>query len=708
LGTARFFVFAALGCAAVRPLAAQQEAERVVRDVAFVGNHAIDDYTLRTVIATSQSSFFARVWWVRWLGLGEKRYFDELEFRRDVVRLILFYRQSGYMQVVVDTTVRRTPHDAFVTFRIYEGEPVRVRSLEVEGVQGIADADGLKRALPLHVGDPFNRLLFQASADTVAAWLHNRGFPYALVLRNFDVEASEFAADIRYEAVPGRHMRVGDIAVEGLRRVDTGTVLHTLSIRPGEQLSEDRLYRSQRDLYGTGVFRSASVTLLDSVPPPDDDSLARIRVHVAEGPRHRIRAGAGYGTLDCFRVQGGWSAFGFLGDARVLDLSARVSKIGVGWPLAAGFENNVCGPLSPPDSTQSDTLNYNLALTLLQPAFLSPNHSASIGVYAERRSEFKTFTRTQIGGNVGVTFNARRKVPVGVAYGYSVGRTDATDATFCSVFNVCVDSTLRTLRNPHPFASLTVTAALRTEDFSLDPTRGGHVGITLLHSSRLLGSDRLYEFNRGEFEVARYMPFGRGGVFAWRLHVGALFPARITVSGQSALFVPPEQRFYAGGPNSVRGYSANGLGPLVYVVNESALDSITVVDGDTLYKFARQVATGGNSLFLANAELRVRSPIWPDRLRLALFADVGQVYKDQNKIFTLQSLRVTPGAGVRVTTPLGPLRVDVAYNGYDYESGVLKVQTDSTLTDYRMNYRRRRPTTFFRRLTLQFAIGQAF
>jgi outer membrane protein assembly factor BamA len=688
-----------------RPLSAQQEAERVVRGLSYVGNHAIDDYTLSTVIATSNSSWFARYWMVRWLGLGAKRTFDELEFRRDVVRLILFYRQSGYMQVVVDTAVRRTPRDVYITFRIFEGEPVRVRRLDLDGIAGVVDERPLRRAMPLHVGDPFNRYLMQASVDTMAAWLRNRGYPYAQVLRNFDAEAAELSADLRFEAVPGPHMRIGAVLVEGVQRVDTATVLHTLSVHPGEQYGEDRLYRSQRDLYGAGMFRAASVTLQDTLPPANGDSTVNVVVRVAEGPRRRISFGVGYATLDCFRAQGGWSALGFLGDARVLDLSARVSKIGVGSPLRSDrFERTLCYPLKE-DST-SDTLNYNLALTLLQPTFLSPRHSASIGVFAERRSEFKTYTRVQVGANVGVTFNARRKVPIGVAYGYSVGRTDATDATFCSVFSVCDDSTLKYLRNRHRFASLTLTAALRTEDFVLDPTRGGHIGLTLLHSSRVLGSDKLYEFNRAEAEIARYIPFGRRGVFAWRIHSGALVPARISLAGDTTQFVPPEQRFYAGGPNSVRGYPANELGPRVYVIANP--DSFTVTNGDTVYQDARAVPIGGNSIFVVNAEVRVPGPLWPDRLRLAAFVDVGQVYLRQNQLFTFHSMRVTPGVGVRITTPLGPVRVDVAYNGYDKESGKLKLLSNSQLTDYRPSYQEKRPTSFFRRLELQFAIGQVF
>ena len=124
----------------------------MVRGLSFEGNHAIDRYTLSAAIATTNSSAFATSPWLRWLGLGEKRPFNELEFRRDVVRLLLLYRQSGYMNAVVDTVARREARDVYVTFRIYEGDPVRVTTLDVLGVDSILDVPALKRALPLQVG----------------------------------------------------------------------------------------------------------------------------------------------------------------------------------------------------------------------------------------------------------------------------------------------------------------------------------------------------------------------------------------------------------------------------------------------------------------------------------------------------------------------------------------------------------------------------
>src|SRR5205823_6512538 len=246
----------------------------------------------------------------------------------------------------------------------------------------------------------------------------------------------------------------GQVLITGAEKVDTATVRRMLSVRAGDWFRQDRLYLTQRDLYGLGMFRSVNVALADTTPPPGD-STVRVLVRVAEAPRHRIRFGAGYGSLDCFRVQTGWTAYDFLGGARSLDVTGQLSKIGVGVPTDANFKQNVCRFLQA-DST-SDTVNYNATVTLRQPAFLSPRHTASFAVFAERRSEFKAYTRQAVGANVAVTFNARRDVPVSVGYGYSVGRTTADAAVYCQRFLLCNASDQAFLANRRPFGAVSIS-----------------------------------------------------------------------------------------------------------------------------------------------------------------------------------------------------------------------------------------------------------
>ena len=679
----------------------------MVRGLRFEGNHALDDYTLSTAISTSNSSYLARVWPFRLLGLGEKRLFDELEFRRDVVRLLLLYRQSGYMNAVVDTLVRRdsTGRDAYVTFRITEGAPVRVTRIDLPGLDSLLNVRALRRGLPLQVGDPFDRFLFQASADTITLRLRNLGYPYADVLRNFDTDASTLGAQVTLEAVPGWRMRIGKVEIVGLVHVDTNTVRRTLSFHRHGLYRQDELFQSQRDLYGLGVFRSASVELADSTPPAGvGDSTVRVLVQVHEGPRHGIRLGAGYGTVDCFRVQAGWTVHDFYGGGRTFDITGQLSKLGAGYPADAGFRNNLCRALR--NDPTADTLNYTLTASLLQPYFFSPRHTASVGVFAERRSEVQAYTRQAVGATAAITFNARRRVPIGLSYTFSLGRTTADPASYCSLFRLCDSADQVFLRDRRRFAAVTLTGVRSKVNSVLDPSTGSVVQVTLEHASRVVGSDPFYEFNRGELQVQRYYAVGRHTVLAWRVQGGTILPQRITLSGQAARFVPPDQRFYAGGPNSVRGYARNELGPRVYVT-----DSIEVQGTDTTYRNLRASPTGGNSMFVANVELRFPTPLFPERMRAALFTDVGQVWERGDQVALIGGVRITPGMGVRFVTPLGPVRLDAAYNGYPAEAGPLYLlnNTDKSLTRVPgAPFRPGLPRGFFRRVVVQFAVGQAF
>lgn len=688
-------------------LAAQQQQGLVVRRLTFLGNRALDDLTLEAAIATTRSSAFATLPVIKVLGLGEKRYFDEIEFRRDVVRLLLLYRQSGYMNAVIDTLVQRKPRDVYVTFRIHEGEPVRVTRFDIDGLDGILNVAQLRRELPLQVGDPFNRFLFLASADTILARLHNVGFPYAEVLRGFDSDAEAQQAELSLTAIPGPRMWIGRVAIEGLRDIDSGTVRRVLSVNPGDLYRERSLFRSQRDLYGMDVFRSVVVALADSAPPANpSDSTVAIVVRVAEGSRHSVRIGVGYGSLDCFRVQSSWSAHDFWGGARKLTLSGRLSKIGVGYPMDGGLENNICSELQ--GDRTADTLNYSAGVTLTQPAFLSPRHRATVGVFAERRSEIQAYTRQAVGFNVGITFNAQRTFPVTLGYGYAIGRTSAEPAVYCSAFQLCDAEDQAFLANRRAFAAVTLTGVRDRTNSALDPTRGSQFTATLAHASRIVGSDPFYEFNRGEVEYSRYSGLSRYAVFVWRVRVGTILPQRITLSGQSARFVPPEQRFYAGGPNSVRGYGRNELGPRVYVTTDTT--QFEIHGSDTVYADLRTAPTGGNSAFVLNAELRLPSPIFTSRMRVGVFVDVGQVWERENELLSFNGFRVTPGVGLRFATPLGPVRLDAAYNGYDREQGPLYFQDNTTneLKLYRSAYRLAAPSGFLRRIVVQFAVGHAF
>jgi outer membrane protein assembly factor BamA len=385
---------------------------------------------------------------------------------------------------------------------------------------------------------------------------------------------------------------------------------------------------------------------------------------VNEGKRRRIRGGLGYATNDCFRASLGWTRRNFLGGGRILDLTSQVSKVGVGAPLDWGLADNICGA-SRNDTVGSAKLNFYLGASVRRPAFLSPNNALTISVFTERRSEYKVYLRQETGASIAFTRTTpRRRNPLSLTYTLSYGRTEATAQSFCAFFNACTVDVIDPLRENRVLATLTASGNFPRVNSPIDPTRGRIGSVELTHSSKYIGSSSLQQFTRAVAAMAWYRPLSRNVVLSWRVKGGLIISPNVDVASETGAFIPPEQRFYAGGPNDVRGFDRNELGPVVYVVPQSAVGA--VINPDSV----RVAATGGNSIAVANVELRVPSPILSSRLRLAAFVDAGGVWQ-RGRNQRPAVIRVTPGVGLRVATPLGPARLDLAYNPYKLQPGTL-------------------------------------
>lgn len=678
----------------------------VIRRLAFSGNRAFDDYVLAAAIATTGSSWFASSSLVRWVGLGAKRRLNERDLRIDLIRLRVYYQSRGYMDVTVDTSVVRTAADAYITFRIEEGEPILVRTLVIRGLDSVPRSTQLTDLLPLRVGKPYDRTLLLATADTLVSRLQDRGYPGArVVLERRDVDRSRMAADLSMSVEPGIPSVVGEIHVEGTRDVDSSFVRSLLATEPGKRFSARDLAQSQRNLYRTGLFRFATVGL-DTAHFVAGSGTVPLTITVAEGPLRRARAAIGYGTNDCFRTGLGWTARNAFGKGRTFDVSAQVSKLGVGRPTRVdALQNSICSALKD-DSIGSTRANYNLTTSFRRPVFLSPANALTFALFAERRSEFAVYLREDIGGSLSLNRETQSLVPISITYRLASGFTTANAVSFCAFFNACTENDIRQLSDRRLSATLAFGIQRPRVDNLLDPSRGSVLSLETTHSSRLIGSSKLSQFTRVSGDASLYRPFG-SIVLALHLRAGIVVAPRLALDVDAGNFVPPEHRFYAGGPNDVRGFNRNELGPLVYVIPESAvtLDS----SGTVVYPEdrVRTAATGGNTLIVANAELRVPSPIFPNQLRLAGFVDAGTVWERGASTGGRPSLKVTPGFGLRFVTPLGPARIDVAYNRYNLPPGRLYLIRSSGQIDL-LDDNYQRSTKTGRGWVFQFGVGHAF
>jgi outer membrane protein insertion porin family/translocation and assembly module TamA len=275
----------------------------------------------------------------------------------------------------------------------------------------------------------------------------------------------------------GKSQQVPDRVVRKIIGLDSGRVYR-----------EDELLEAQRTLYRTEAYQHVSI-IPDTATSPTD-SVVDIRALLAENTTRSARLGAGYGTLDCFRVTAELSNYNFLHAARRIDLTTRLSKIGRGDPLS-GLDA-LC-PQARRDPFSAN-LNYYLGATLRQPLYSRLRFLPTITVFSERVSEYNAYLRTTtIGGIASIDWRKWRTVPVTFAYSLDLGRTEAQPALFCAVFNVCDrDDRARLQENQRLAVISGVVSRDRSNNF-LSPTRGYQWRVEARHAS----GDRVPRARRG-------------------------------------------------------------------------------------------------------------------------------------------------------------------------------------------------------------------
>ena len=459
---------------------------------------------------------------MHWIGLGDKCPFDQIEFDRDVLRVTLLYRKSGYMNVAVDTVVRRTSKDIYITFLIDEGPPVRLDSLQILGLDSVARPAVVTRDLPLRQGDPFSRILLDATSDTLVRRLAGSRLPRRH--RVPELRAGQVGADGQRRDRPADrptlrrrwHQHHGHQAgVAGRGAVVAGR-------RAGQQFSQEDLYRSQRNLYRSELFSFAAVGIDSAAYDPASDSVP-LTVRVAESKPRRARGSLGYATEDCIRVGAGVAFRDFAGGGRILDISGRLSKIGVGDPTAWGMEDGfLCSQLKP-DTLGSSEVNYSLTVSLRRPAYLSPHNTLTTSVFADRRSDYLVYLRQEIGAGVSLNRETLRQAKLALSYAYTYGSTQASPASFCVSLDVCSAEDIARLSAEQGLGSLSASATFPAVNNPLDPTRGERTTVQAMVSAQILGSSETQQFLQLVADRAWYRALSRRTVLSFRLRAGVMW-----------------------------------------------------------------------------------------------------------------------------------------------------------------------------------------
>lgn len=654
-----------------------------VRALQFTGSEIRTD-EIATVLATQEPSFWNRVF-----KLGDAPCMDSLEVELDALRIAVLHRQRGWFRANVSPTLLHEPKGTTVRFDVTPGPQAIIRSVAVEG---LPDSSSRYAAVSASVvpplrslqGQVFDRVRVQAVTDDVVRRLKDAGFARAgQPVTRITIDSAEAEAHLAFAFSPGAPLHIGAVSIDatpvGSRalRIDSTEILRLAGVQPGELYRATDVQEAQRALYATDAYR---LVLIDTVSPPPErrDSTIDLHVTVAEARTRSARVGAGWGTLECGRVQGRLTDRGFLGPGRSAELVARASRIGIGDPLDQ-FPG-LC-PQFLRDDPYSRQLNYYLGLTLTNSSFFGLPVAPTLNLYSERRGEYNAFLReTDLGISFGLAKALSRRTTVRTSVEYESGRTITDAVLACVRFALCQPADFALARQGNVTRALNLGWSYDRVGNTADPRYGGRVQVDArVGSTRFLGLDDLgdafrngYGFYRPTLEVSGFAPLAAGTVAARVQWSQVYAPNAFKISGVP--FLPIQERLFSGGQSTVRGYQQNLLGPVVYRVNRASVDSVPFGNSYQLVvKPDAAVSTpspeGGTGALVANLEYRRRFG-WPSRdLQWVAFLDAGTVWATGVASFALEEVRATPGVGVRLDTPLGPFRVDIGYNPRGADAG---------------------------------------
>ncbi len=628
------------GCAAEKA-----EGRPWVHDVRFIGLKNVSKRALKAKIAVQASS------WVPWTP---RKYLDPYMVPSDRARIEAYYHAHGYFSAKVLSAVvkprksRRPSVD--IEFRVAEGEPTKIAKVELKGVEGVKERPGaFQRRLLLKPGQILVHDDYADQKKRLERMLQVRGYAWAEVQGEVEVDRDAHAANVRLTATPGLVARFGRVDVEGNNKVRAIDIQRTADLVPGAKFSMDDLDGARGRVYNAGVFGSARLTFEHD---PVDPSIANVKVSVVEGQFHELRIGGGIGVepnRNDVHLSVQYTKRNWLGGLRTMRLRFEPAYVVI---PAVWARVDRQGPAATAEATFTQPFLFGVRHFELR---WTVGYDLGIDYAYQYHGP-----RTQLGGYYG---QWKQKIQLGVSYNFQFLDFFGTKNGIFG--NPAEAGPVFGYVDPYRVAWWQQDVALDLRDKPLDPHKGFYFLASFeeggVHSGSAFTYEKIVPDARG------YVPLGKRVTLAARVQYGKIF-----VQGED-LGSPITRRLYLGGPSSHRGFSYNRL---AYQVQSRNADGSVSTDPAT--------PIGGDEMLLLQAELRVKVvKLFNNWFSIVAFADGGDVTTPScssasvttdgsnasyckgldPRMFSslhLAQLHWAVGAGLRYATVIGTIRVDVA------------------------------------------------
>jgi outer membrane protein insertion porin family len=531
--------------------------------------------------------------WLTWYTKHD-RYARE-KLAADLETLRSHYQNRGYLDFAIESTqVAITPErrDIYITININEGERYTVSDVQLSG-QTLVPREELAKLVQLKAGDVFSREKLAASTKAIADRLGNDGYAFANAnaIPNVDKEKRSVAFNIVID--PGRRVYVRRIDVAGNSKTRDEVVRREMRQLEGAFYDASKIQLSRRRIDRTGFFSEVTV---ETQPVEASQDQVDVVYTVKERPTGALLLGVGFSSVERFAVSTSIRQSNAFGSGKFI--SANVN---------------------------SGRVNTVYALSYNDPYYTVDGVSQGFDIY-KRETDASSlsvgpYSTDALGG--------------GIKFGYPVSETSSVDVgvnlesvkltTFSNSPQRYIDFTNQ-FGNQYRYGALTGGWQRDTRDSVILTTSG-----TFMRVGMELAAGDLQYYRIG-YQHLWYYPLSRTYTLMLRGDLGY-------AHGIGDRPVPFFKAYFAGGPDSVRGYRAFSLGP----------------------RDADDNALGGNTKVIGSAELLFPMPgaSAEQSLRLAWFVDAGQVYPAGAKL-ELSELRYSTGIALNWLSPFGPLRLSLA------------------------------------------------
>jgi outer membrane protein insertion porin family len=600
-----------------------------IRQINIVGNEAykekdiLDSFELKTPN------------WLSWYKQNDR--YSRESLQGDLEKLRSFYMDRGYANFQIDSTqvaIAPEKDDIFITVNVEEGQVFKLNEVKLAGTFVVPEAE-LRRYLLVAPGQTFNRKLITSTQELIQNRLGADGYAFAKVDPVPTPNNDTHEVSLTFFIEPGNRVYVRNITFGGSNRINDEVMRREMRQLEGGWLSNTAIERSKQR-----IQRLPYVKKVDSetTPVPGAPDLVDVSFDVEEGPSAQLGGGIGYSESQSFILNGNYADSNFMGTGKRIALELNSGK----YSKVYSFSHT-----NPYVSVDNLSRTYSLTYR-------------DVTQFVSASSDFGSKTMA-----AGLDYSYPITEFQYLRFGLSLQRAELL--TNDSGSAVQATDWVRNNGNPDPprtitdfgtpitfygtkfnTAELIVGYSYDSRNRALFADRGTRHSLSLSYTAPGVSDVQYYVAN---YEFLKYVPLYKRLTLAFNAELGYGEALGDTTA------LPPFRQFFAGGPDSVRGYRESRLGPKDNFGNPY----------------------GGNMKVVGRTELILPLPQkFSSSARLSLFYDIGNVFSTQgvnffskpqpdgtrtpvDYNFAYDKLKKSAGISVQWLAPLGLFRFSYAF-----------------------------------------------